>query len=1370
MKKGQSGLITVILILLLILLAIIIVWNVVKLVVEEKAEGISVEQLRIGLKIESVYITEDNETIYVSINRKAGKGDISALKFIFTDSAGNNYIYKYPLAEGIPDELETKVYKITTFAIQNQNLDFDNFANIISVGIAFEIETSSGKTITSIIKDEFKKDMRKDVSLLNEIYAPIYEGKGDEELIETPAEKTFDGWRAVIVKSQEDYEQNRLPGEGMQCAHSMVRSYSNPEYIYWALDCGQGWRSRNGGETWERFLSKGLGTFFGQSIEVDPANPKTVFITVDNNWRTDEIYYEGLYKSTDMGDNWEFVLSVYYNESNTLYKHNIAYALSSVSNGKAMIWYAAFANVSLYKSINGGNNWSLSTNLTNHAPIYALYVHPEHSDILYLGSKLGLYRSTNGGLTLSPLGNLPSGEVTSIQINNQNPNEIYAVVKDNGLYKSTDGGASFSLLRAHNYSRGCFINQGYPEIIYFTTGQNLYVSEDGGITWNNLAYHPREGLGRETGFGSKMDWGSSAIIPNSNNKCEAVGYGQCYLWKTTNCTDFYHANNLFSGYAWTCRDGIFFDYNNSERVGSFGADMGLFISKNGGIYYEILKTPYNILASSYGFAGNSNDLKAGAFQPGTSTIVASGGNIWGRGALGIIWSPDNDGPWETTTLGGQLWNVSKSLLGSYRNYFYNPDNPNELFVSDIKSNDGGKTFYNVSFLADNDLEIYGMCKSNPNILYALNNAGTSIYRSDNRGENWYLYVAPGITMGNEIVFEVDPVDCNKIYTFHSATDLASFNGSSWKLFNLTSYMRSLPENEGLVSLYPTDWNWQKAYPNIGSVIVDPNNNSIIYATVTHAGVEPVYRSMDGGDTWEDISYNLPRAGYGPVFSINPHSGEIFVSSCSGTWVFPPPYNQTTTMYLNSVSRPSCDDSLQNGDETGIDSGGSCVEIGPTAKCSETNTSCGIWPNCNNCNLQDICNMNNDFVDYYCSEGSCAVSTPKNCDDFNICTTDSCSSTGCSNIMIDLDTSQTCCIASYFWKGGGGDLNCCGDDANEANPYQAIETSCADGSDNDCNGDIDCDDVNCINNPSCIPPDVPAGYVSYWRFEGDTEDENGINNGAIIGNSQFVSGQYGQALNLYSNGDYVLLDTSQTLNLTNHTRLLWLKTTTGASNLNIFFSNIDGDYCSVTPTAGDFRVAWRNATGGSKFLYHYHGLDNTTVWNHVAITYVVNGNEVNVSYYKNGVYKLSLTNNEGFSPSPLGAIGARYSGANGFNGSIDEVVIYNRTLNQSEIRQVYCNQGGDVDVCADWGFFSISPFTKLWDLLKNILGEESTDKNHKKNFAVFVVAVVIIALIIIIFKLNKTKKKKIRTIRKFKKRDFKINNKRIGRSLINKKYQ
>jgi len=67
-----------------------------------------------------------------------------------------------------------------------------------------------------------------------------------------------------------------------------------------------------------------------------------------------------------------------------------------------------------------------------------------------------------------------------------------------------------------------------------------------------------------------------------------------------------------------------------------------------------------------------------------------------------------------------------------------------------------------------------------------------------------------------------------------------------------------------------------------------------------AGLPCIFRSVDGGYNWEDITYNLPRAGMSTM-AVNPHTGELLRGSPFGTWVFPTPYESENLIYDKSIS-------------------------------------------------------------------------------------------------------------------------------------------------------------------------------------------------------------------------------------------------------------------------------------------------------------------------------------------------------------------------------------------------------------------------------------------------------------------------------------
>jgi len=137
-------------------------------------------------------------------------------------------------------------------------------------------------------------------------------------------------------------------------------------------------------------------------------------------------------------------------------------------------------------------------------------------------------------------------------------------------------------------------------------------------------------------------------------------------------------------------------------------------------------------------------------------------------------------------------------------------------------------------------------------------------------------------------------------------------------------------------------------------------------------------------------------------------------------------------------------------------------------CNEATDSCDYVANntvCSNglyCDGNEVCDLASGCID--------GTDDP-DCADASSCTADSCNEAtdSCDNINIDPDNLQACCSEGGFnWAGNGGQLECCGDDLAEDNPFQfGFELNCADGRDNDCDGPTDCADNDCFGTPSCI---------------------------------------------------------------------------------------------------------------------------------------------------------------------------------------------------------------------------------------------------------------------------------------------------------------
>ncbi|MDX1763089.1 MAG: MopE-related protein, partial [bacterium] len=174
----------------------------------------------------------------------------------------------------------------------------------------------------------------------------------------------------------------------------------------------------------------------------------------------------------------------------------------------------------------------------------------------------------------------------------------------------------------------------------------------------------------------------------------------------------------------------------------------------------------------------------------------------------------------------------------------------------------------------------------------------------------------------------------------------------------------------------------------------------------------------------------------------------------------------------------------------------------------------------------------------CGQGECAGNTGQaECQSGSV--VDTCDPLGgavpevCDNLDNDCDgqvdngfstedCQEVCEGAGHVWTANGGNLNCCGNDANEGSPFQSDETSpanaCSDGNDNDCDGLVDILDPECFpdadgdgiqdsadNCPADVNPDQsdvdfdgPGDVCDVCPFDAaDTCDPNG-SAGASIG--------------------------------------------------------------------------------------------------------------------------------------------------------------------------------------------------------------------------------------------------------------------------------
>jgi photosystem II stability/assembly factor-like uncharacterized protein len=103
--------------------------------------------------------------------------------------------------------------------------------------------------------------------------------------------------------------------------------------------------------------------------------------------------------------------------------------------------------IGLFKTTDGGNNWSAVSIPVNGARVRAVVFDPITSSTMYVGSNAGVFRSTDSGATWTTLNNFglfSAPDVAWLAIDSTAPATIYAATQGSGLFKTTNGGSSWT--------------------------------------------------------------------------------------------------------------------------------------------------------------------------------------------------------------------------------------------------------------------------------------------------------------------------------------------------------------------------------------------------------------------------------------------------------------------------------------------------------------------------------------------------------------------------------------------------------------------------------------------------------------------------------------------------------------------------------------------------------------------------------------------------------------------------------------------------------------------------------------------------------------------------------------------------------------
>jgi len=615
--------------------------------------------------------------------------------------------------------------------------------------------------------------------------------------------------------------------------------------------------------------------------------------------------------------------------------------------------YVGTANGGVWKSTDGGMHYAPIFDNAGSLSIGALAIDPNDSDILYVGTGEsnpgggsvtangdGVWKSSDGGQTWQHLGLVNSERIGRIVINPSNTDEIFVAAvgslyrshtNDRGLYRSQDGGETWiKVLEGRNGFTGAIDVKVDPENTntfyavmwehyrtqsdrkYGGPGSGIFKSTDGGDTWTKLTGtlpHADTGYGRI----------GLAIASSSPERLYAI-----YSDNIGHIIGFYRSDDY--GESWTkVNDGT--ELGGSSYYWWFG-EITVSPNDKNTVYVQ---TVY-LCKSTNG--GNDFTTITGLHADKHTMWFSPNGNIVYQGNDGGIYRSDNGG----NTFVHQVLPITQ---------FYaieiDPNNHNKLFGGAQDNGSGyttdGENWTHVNggdgftVLSDDNLtqsyvyyeSQYGSVSVRGfenNIIKSFSLPSTDrkawhtqmvFDQSDNRivyVGSQYLYRTIRTGEGVSSPIRVSSIDFSKGIPNGSYTNYGTISSIDVPVSGegRTIYLGTNDANVWVSK--DTGATWRKinaGLPNrwVTRITADPHNDAIAY--VTFSGYKygdnaaHIFRTTDYGETWINISNNLPNAPISDVLVDPDYSSTLYCANDFGVYIS---YDTGTTWIPFSENLPT----------------------------------------------------------------------------------------------------------------------------------------------------------------------------------------------------------------------------------------------------------------------------------------------------------------------------------------------------------------------------------------------------------------------------------------------------------------------------------
>ncbi len=658
---------------------------------------------------------------------------------------------------------------------------------------------------------------------------------------------------------------NPEPGSGRIAA--LAADPKDPNTFYVGAAGGGVWKTTNGGASFVA-LTDFLGDTAIGSIAVAPSNAQVLYAgTGEADFSGDCKYGIGLLRSLDGGASW----SVIPGPQGAFVRRAISKIVVDPTNPSVVYIATASAvnalrgNHGVWKSTDGGRTWTNTTaGITTTNNYTALVIDPKRPQTLYTAISRnaftaikGVYKTVNGGLTWTKLtGGLPQSGVdpigyTSLAISPSNPGVLYASITNDG---ALDPNASDSLY-------------------------GLYKTTNGGAAWTQLTAAPNY-----LGFQGSYD-NALAVSPTDPNTLYAAGqvnygaqtYPELYcLVGTHDGGKSFQDYSIGAGYLGPHTDTHFLAYTAGGKGLLDGNDGGLWRLENPKLKNPIPQDGVNDVSNILWSDLNTN----------LETIQFTGIALHPTDPKTVYGGSQDNGTEKTT--GDVAWNQVEGGDGGFVRV--DQTNPSTIYhtfygISLRRSDDAGLTWQD----AISGINLNGPVPGGPT------------YQDD--PSSFYIpykldpLKQKRVILGTDHVYE--SLNKGDLFTPIGIPGTNGFNPSDNVVSTLAVHGKTIyvavgdPIGGGIGALYVTNDDGQTwadvSVPGIenlwNDIYVNPSNTKDVYVArplFDDFAAGKIFRSTNGGATWNDISSNLPDEPFNAV-SLDKKSGTLYAGGDDGVY-------------------------------------------------------------------------------------------------------------------------------------------------------------------------------------------------------------------------------------------------------------------------------------------------------------------------------------------------------------------------------------------------------------------------------------------------------------------------------------------------------